>query len=243
MENFSEDYDEELEIEPRTEQTREVSPPLRTRSPRVCRQRERVVEFKEALNKEISKIGRNIEGNEPLEAGAEENRRQEMNLPPILAAHLEGTDGTPPIILDPVQEAVNPQLTQRETSLPNGSNRGMDPVVRWKSRNILSQWTENAPSIIGSSHGKERGLLIDFLHPLRGRNSYAENAMHVAWITLKGQGNPPKRQSSKRDLRHKKGHDNDDCRQLRSQIEEAGEVSLYHPTLYNGIKEGKDKNL
>ncbi|GJS23743.1 putative nucleotidyltransferase, ribonuclease H [Tanacetum coccineum] len=41
LEYFSEDYDEELEMEPRPEQTKEVTPPLRTRSPRVHRQRER----------------------------------------------------------------------------------------------------------------------------------------------------------------------------------------------------------
>ncbi|GJR61999.1 hypothetical protein Tco_1504161 [Tanacetum coccineum] len=35
LEYFSEDYDEELEMEPRPERTREVTLPLRTRSPRV----------------------------------------------------------------------------------------------------------------------------------------------------------------------------------------------------------------
>ncbi|GKC83812.1 hypothetical protein Tco_1139529, partial [Tanacetum coccineum] len=81
LEYFSEDYDEELEMEPRPERTREVTPPLRTRSPRVRRQRERVVGFEEAPNRERSRIGRNIEGNGPLEAGAEKNGRREMNPP------------------------------------------------------------------------------------------------------------------------------------------------------------------
>ncbi|GJR72985.1 reverse transcriptase domain-containing protein [Tanacetum coccineum] len=45
LEYFSEDYDEEREMEP--ERIREVTPPLRTRSPRVRRQRERVVGFEE----------------------------------------------------------------------------------------------------------------------------------------------------------------------------------------------------
>ncbi|GJZ88935.1 retrovirus-related pol polyprotein from transposon TNT 1-94 [Tanacetum coccineum] len=70
-----EDYDEELEMEPRPERTREVTPPLRTRSPRVRRQRERVVGFKEAPNREISRIGRNIKGNGPSKAKVEENGR------------------------------------------------------------------------------------------------------------------------------------------------------------------------
>ncbi|GKD98345.1 hypothetical protein Tco_1382242, partial [Tanacetum coccineum] len=81
FEYFSEDYDDELEMEPRPERTREVTPPLRTRSPRVHRQRERVVGFEEALNRERSRIGRYIEGNEPSKAGAEENGRRKINLP------------------------------------------------------------------------------------------------------------------------------------------------------------------
>ncbi|GJZ03710.1 putative ribonuclease H-like domain-containing protein, partial [Tanacetum coccineum] len=95
-ESFGGDNDEELEMEPRPEQTREVTPPLRTRSPRVHRQRERVVGFEEAPNREISRIGRNIEGNGPSEAGAEENGRREMNLPLLLVAHLgRNEDGQP----------------------------------------------------------------------------------------------------------------------------------------------------
>ncbi|GJT19867.1 hypothetical protein Tco_0878573 [Tanacetum coccineum] len=50
-------------------------------SPRVRRQRERVVGFEEAPNRERSIIRRNIKGNGPSEAGAEENGRREMNLP------------------------------------------------------------------------------------------------------------------------------------------------------------------
>nr|GEY98687.1 hypothetical protein [Tanacetum cinerariifolium] len=65
LEYFSEDYHEELEIELRSEQTREVTPPLCTRSPRVRRQCEKVVRFQEALNREIRRIGRNIKGNGP----------------------------------------------------------------------------------------------------------------------------------------------------------------------------------
>nr|GFA43765.1 hypothetical protein [Tanacetum cinerariifolium] len=61
LEYFSEDYDEELEMEPRPERTREVTPPLHTRSPRARRQRERIVGFEEAPNKERSRIRRNVE--------------------------------------------------------------------------------------------------------------------------------------------------------------------------------------
>ncbi|GJR37299.1 retrovirus-related pol polyprotein from transposon TNT 1-94 [Tanacetum coccineum] len=95
-ESFGGDNDEELEMEPRPERTREVTLPLRTRSPRVHRQRERVVGFEEAPNREISRIGRNVEGNGPSEAGAEENGRREMNFPLLLVAHLgRNEDGQP----------------------------------------------------------------------------------------------------------------------------------------------------
>ncbi|GJV43272.1 reverse transcriptase domain-containing protein [Tanacetum coccineum] len=76
LEYFSEDYDEEHEMEPRPERIREVTPPLRTRSPMVRRQRERVVGFEEAPNKEGSRTRRNTEGNKPSEAGAKENGSQ-----------------------------------------------------------------------------------------------------------------------------------------------------------------------
>nr|GEV93102.1 hypothetical protein [Tanacetum cinerariifolium] len=83
-------------MQPRLERTREVTPLLRTRSPKVHRQRKSVVGFKEAPNRERSRIGRNIEGNRPLEARAEENGRREINLPPLLAAHLgRNKDGQP----------------------------------------------------------------------------------------------------------------------------------------------------
>ncbi|GJX02882.1 hypothetical protein Tco_0188798 [Tanacetum coccineum] len=51
--------DEEREVEPRPEPNREATPTLRPRYPVVHRQRERVVEFKEAPNKERSRRGRN----------------------------------------------------------------------------------------------------------------------------------------------------------------------------------------
>nr|GFC12754.1 hypothetical protein [Tanacetum cinerariifolium] len=70
---FSEDYDEELEIEPRHERTRKVTPPLCTRSPRVRRECERVIGFEKTPNRERSRIERNVEGNRPSEARAEEN--------------------------------------------------------------------------------------------------------------------------------------------------------------------------
>nr|GEW61906.1 hypothetical protein [Tanacetum cinerariifolium] len=61
LEYFSEDYDKEREMELRPEPNREATPTLWPRSPMVRRQRERVVGFKKALNREGSRRGRNIE--------------------------------------------------------------------------------------------------------------------------------------------------------------------------------------
>ncbi|GJQ97636.1 reverse transcriptase domain-containing protein [Tanacetum coccineum] len=62
LEYFSEDYDEGREMEPRPEPNQEATPTLRPRSPMVCRQREGVVGFEEAPNKEGSRRGRNTKG-------------------------------------------------------------------------------------------------------------------------------------------------------------------------------------
>ncbi|GJZ86725.1 hypothetical protein Tco_0658335 [Tanacetum coccineum] len=85
---FSEEYDEEREMEPRPEQNRETTPPLRMRSPRVHRQRERVVGFEEVSNREGSRIERNVEGGGPSKLRARENGSHRMSLPPLLATHL-----------------------------------------------------------------------------------------------------------------------------------------------------------
>nr|GEW99723.1 reverse transcriptase domain-containing protein [Tanacetum cinerariifolium] len=61
LEYLSEDYDEEREMEPRPDPNGEATPNLRLRSHVVRRQRERVVGFKEAPNREGNRRGRNTE--------------------------------------------------------------------------------------------------------------------------------------------------------------------------------------
>ncbi|GKC49246.1 hypothetical protein Tco_1071991 [Tanacetum coccineum] len=56
LEYFSKEYDEDREMESRPGQNRETTPPLRMRSPRVRRQRKRVVGFEEAPNREGGRI-------------------------------------------------------------------------------------------------------------------------------------------------------------------------------------------
>ncbi|GJV72645.1 hypothetical protein Tco_1492640 [Tanacetum coccineum] len=93
-EYFSEDYDEEREMEPRPELNREATPTFRPRSHVVRRQRERIVGFEEAPNREGSKRGRNAKGIRPSEIEAE-NRG--VNLPPLLAAHLGRNESGQPL--------------------------------------------------------------------------------------------------------------------------------------------------
>ncbi|GJT54154.1 reverse transcriptase domain-containing protein [Tanacetum coccineum] len=88
LEYFSENYDEEREMEPRPGLTREITPPLRPRSPEVRRQRERVVGFEEAPNREGSRARRNAKGSRPSKIKAMENGNRGMNLPPTLGSSL-----------------------------------------------------------------------------------------------------------------------------------------------------------
>nr|GFA08609.1 hypothetical protein [Tanacetum cinerariifolium] len=82
---FSEDYDEEREMESRPEPNQEATPTLWPRSLVVHRQRERVVRFEEAPNREGSRRGRNAKGIRPSKIEA---RNKGVNLPPLLAAHV-----------------------------------------------------------------------------------------------------------------------------------------------------------
>ncbi|GKC60170.1 hypothetical protein Tco_1087768 [Tanacetum coccineum] len=87
-EYFIEEYDEEREMEPRPVRVRETTLVLRTRSPRARRQKERVVEFEDTLNRDGSRVERNYKGGRPSEHRVDDNKSQGMNLPPLLAAHL-----------------------------------------------------------------------------------------------------------------------------------------------------------
>ncbi|GJR70125.1 reverse transcriptase domain-containing protein [Tanacetum coccineum] len=97
LEYFSEDYDEEREMEPRPEPNWEATLTLRLRSPMVRRQRERVVGFEEAPNREGSRRGRNAEGIRPSEIKTREYENRGVNLPPLLAAHLGRNESSQPL--------------------------------------------------------------------------------------------------------------------------------------------------
>ncbi|GJY30182.1 hypothetical protein Tco_0413677 [Tanacetum coccineum] len=143
LEYFSEDYDEEREMEPRPEANREANPTLRPRSPVVRKQRERVVGFEEAPNREGSRGGRNAEGIRLSKIEAREDENRGVNLPPLLAAYLG-----------------------RNESGPFTDSTGfVTPFVRWIEDYPLQDGLK-MPSHIGSYDGK--GDPDNFLHLFEG---------------------------------------------------------------------------
>ncbi|GJT68976.1 reverse transcriptase domain-containing protein [Tanacetum coccineum] len=84
-------------MEPRLEPNKEAILTLRPRSLVVRRQRERVVGFKEAPNREGNRGGRNAKGIRLSEIEARKDENRGVNLPPLLAAHLERNRGGQPL--------------------------------------------------------------------------------------------------------------------------------------------------
>ncbi|GKE33059.1 hypothetical protein Tco_1452381 [Tanacetum coccineum] len=77
LEYFSEDYDEERDMEPRPEPVKAVIPPLRAASPRV--------------------VERNSKGGRPSEEASRGNGSQNVNLPPLLVAHIGRSENGQPL--------------------------------------------------------------------------------------------------------------------------------------------------
>ncbi|GJT29463.1 hypothetical protein Tco_0909738, partial [Tanacetum coccineum] len=94
---YNEEYDEEMEMEPRPTCVRETTLVLRTGSPRVQRQNERVVEFEEAPNKEGIGTKRESDGRRPSEWIIEEGGSRGGNLSLLLAAHLGRSENGQPL--------------------------------------------------------------------------------------------------------------------------------------------------
>nr|GEU74425.1 reverse transcriptase domain-containing protein [Tanacetum cinerariifolium] len=97
LEYFSEDYDKEREMEPRPKPARAVTPPLRAASPKVHRRRERVVRFEEIQNRGESRVEKNSKGGRPSEKAPRGNGSQNVNLPPLLAAHIGRSENGQPL--------------------------------------------------------------------------------------------------------------------------------------------------
>ncbi|GKE37096.1 hypothetical protein Tco_1460501 [Tanacetum coccineum] len=97
LEYFSEDYDEEREMELRLEPHREATLTLRPGSPVVHRHGERVIGSEDAPNREESRRGRNAEGIRPSEIEAREGENNGVNIPLLLAAHLVRNESGQPL--------------------------------------------------------------------------------------------------------------------------------------------------
>ncbi|GJX02884.1 reverse transcriptase domain-containing protein [Tanacetum coccineum] len=171
LEYFSEDYNEEREMEPRPEPTRAATPPFRVASPRPRRRGERTVGFECDQSRGESKVKRNTEGGRTLEEAPRGNGGQSLNLPPLLAAYLgRGENGQP----------LKSSLTSvyRGQALPNNIGGNLPPngdvlnpiglvtpFVCW-IEDLLLLYGLKMPSHIDSYDGK--GDLYNFLHLFEG---------------------------------------------------------------------------
>ncbi|GJX88869.1 reverse transcriptase domain-containing protein [Tanacetum coccineum] len=161
LEYFSKDYDEEREMESRPERTREVTLPLRTRSPR---------------------------GNRHSEAGAEENGRREMNLPLLLVAHLRRNENGQPLqsSLTSVHEGRQSSINIGGNLSPNDPTGYVTPFVRWIEDYPLLDGLK-MPSYVGPYDGKGDldNLLPLFKGAIRMQKWLILVACHMFTYTLK----------------------------------------------------------
>ncbi|GJZ37942.1 hypothetical protein Tco_0584133 [Tanacetum coccineum] len=189
--------------------------------------RERVVEFEDAPNRDRSRVERNSESGRPSEQRAEDGRIQGMNLPPLLAAHLgrNGNGGISILTIEAKEVATN--------GAPNDHRESFD---RFKKS---SSWDNNK--------GKKNR---DMFSPYRGSNhgllsNLSKSPMEILATekVAKTFKQPPRMVGSKRSRDMSKychfhedhGHDTNQFRELRHQIEEAVKSGqLAH--LVKGIK-------
>ncbi|GJT19868.1 hypothetical protein Tco_0878574 [Tanacetum coccineum] len=106
LEYYSKEYDKEREMDPRPAHVRETTPVLRTGSSCARRQRGMVVEFKDAPNRDPSRVKRESEGRRPSKRGAEDSGNHGVNLPLLLLAYIGRNENGQPL-----------QLTQEGISL------------------------------------------------------------------------------------------------------------------------------
>nr|GEU73509.1 hypothetical protein [Tanacetum cinerariifolium] len=115
LEYFSEDYDEEREMEPRPKPNREATPTLRPRSPMVRRKRERIMGFKEAPNREGSRRGRNAEGeNVPPNGTLLSHHAQ-----PFIPRSLHTPIGLVPIYVNPYSQPFVGLVNEKTLNFPS----------------------------------------------------------------------------------------------------------------------------
>nr|GEV02151.1 hypothetical protein [Tanacetum cinerariifolium] len=152
LEYFSEDYDEEREMEPRSEPTRAATPPLRIASPRICRFEERTMRFEGAQSRGQTHLGRGKNG-KPLQSFLTFSYGGQA-LPNSIGWNLPSNG----VVLNPV-----------------GS---VTPFVRWIEDYPLPDRLK-IHSHIGSYDGK--GDPNNFLHPFEGAIRMQKWLMLVAY--------------------------------------------------------------
>ncbi|GJR09900.1 reverse transcriptase domain-containing protein [Tanacetum coccineum] len=148
-----------VEMEPRLEPRKETTLTLQLRSLGVYRQREKVVGFEDAPNREGNRRGRNAEGIRPSKIEAREGENQRANLSLLLAAHLGRNENSQPLrtSLTSVQGGHQPSTNMGETSLLT-TQMGNPPVggtfaYHPQGGYIPQDFTNNSvPSYIGPIH-------------------------------------------------------------------------------------------
>ncbi|GJT69633.1 hypothetical protein Tco_1028919 [Tanacetum coccineum] len=164
LEYFSEDYDEEREMEPRQEPVGAATPPLRAASPRVRRRRERVVGFEETQNREESRVERNSEGGRPSEEASRGNGSQNVNLPPLLAAHIGRSENR-----QPLQSSLT--FVYRGQALSNNVGGNLPPNGTFLSH--------NAQPFIPANLNVPNGLMPMHVYPHQQPPMYTFPNMHA----------------------------------------------------------------
>ncbi|GJU80215.1 reverse transcriptase domain-containing protein [Tanacetum coccineum] len=154
LEHFSKDYDEEREMESRSEPVKAATLPLRAASPRVRRRRERVVGFEETQNRGESRVERNSEGGRPSEEASRGDGSQNVNLPPLLATHIGRSENGQPLQSSLTSVYGGQTLSNnKEGNLPHNEDYPLLDGLKM-------------PSYIGSYDGK--GDPDNFLHLFEG---------------------------------------------------------------------------
>ncbi|GJR04610.1 hypothetical protein Tco_0527594 [Tanacetum coccineum] len=167
LEYFSEDYDEEREIEPRPEPTRAATPPLRIASPRIRRRVERTMGFEGAQSRGESRVERNTKGGRPSEEIPRGNGGQSVNLPPFLVAYLgRGENG------QPLQSSLT--SAYRGQTLPNNIGGNLPCNGTFLSH--------HAQPFIPISLNIPNGFMPTHIHPYQQPTSYV-NGHHLSFPT------------------------------------------------------------
>nr|GEV15644.1 Gag-Pol polyprotein [Tanacetum cinerariifolium] len=160
---YSEEYDEEKEMEPRPARVREATLALQTGSSRIRRHRGRVVEFEEASNRDGSMVERESDGRRPSERRVEEGGSHGVNLPLLLVAHLGRNENMQPLYstLTSVYGGNQPSTNLGGNLPPHDSTGCVTHFVHWIKDYPLPDGLK-IPSYVGSYDGK--GDPDNYLH-------------------------------------------------------------------------------